>query len=239
VRDRYIPLTVYNSNGIRNGYDTQGIHLTGKAYALLGLNLFSAQSNEVNLLNSNGFSISLTFRTDANIDSKDHVMSLGKYNGDELTAGIEILAEQVRVIVNRQATSLNITKGDLTTIDLVFEKYVGVGDTNEAPNHWFVKIYLNGVLSSLSSQDNSYFTSNLLGNAWYFEDLLCIGARLKNGEVVSSASVHVYDFKVYSSALSDNEIIQNYISSTIYSQLPNGESPSFTLQADLLAKNFI
>jgi hypothetical protein len=58
---------------------------------------------------------------------------------------------------------------------------------------------------------------------WYFNDYLHIGGRIIEGEVYDACSVHVYDFKGYSTALSDNEIIQNYISSTIYSELePNG-----------------
>ena len=77
------------------------MHLTGKSYALLGLNLFSPRANEINLLNSNGFTISTTFRTDANIDESDVVFSLGKYVEEEMVAGIEILAGKVRILVNK------------------------------------------------------------------------------------------------------------------------------------------
>lgn len=239
VQQRYVSLIAHNSNGIRNDFTTQGLHLTGKGYAVLDLNLFSAQANEVNLIGTSGFTISTTFRTNANIDSNDTVLSLGKYIDGEFVAGIEILAEKIRVAVNRQYKELNITKGDLTTVDIVFEKYVGLGDDDTTPNHWFLKIFLNGTLSSLSSWTHSQFTDVSLGTAWYFDDNLCLGARLQNGEVVSSAEVHFYDLKIYSSALSDNEITQNCVSAVIHSELDNGESPSQTLQTELLAKNFI
>jgi hypothetical protein len=219
-------LVGYNVNGLRNGFSTQGIHLTGKSYALLGLNLFSSQSNEVNLLNGNGFTISTTFRTDANVDDSSVVMSLGKYLNDAMVAGIEITASQVKVVVNRQETSLSITKGDLTTIDIALERYVGEGDTVENPTHWFVKIFLNGVLSSLGSYENSQFTTTSLGTGWYFDDYLCLGARIDGEDVISAADVHFYDLKVYSTSLSDNEITQNQVSATIYSELENGANPS-------------
>ena len=239
VQQRFIDLIGYNVNGLRNGFSTQGIHLTGKSYALLGLNLFSSQSNEINLLNGNGFTISTTFRTDANIDNSSVVMSLGKYVNDAMVAGIEITAGQVKVVVNRQETSLSITKGDLTTIDIALERYVGEGDTEENPTHWFVKIFLNGVLSSLGSYESSQFTTTSLGTGWYFDDYLCLGARLDGDDVISAADVHFYDLKVYSTSLSDNEITQNQVSATIYAELENGANPSQTLQNELLSKNFI
>jgi hypothetical protein len=62
-------------------------------------------------------------------------------------------------------------------------------------------------------------TDNSGAYGWYFNDFLHIGGRVVNGEISDPCSVHVYDIKAYSTALSDNEIIQNYISSTIYSQL--------------------
>jgi len=52
---------------------------------------------------------------------------------------------------------------------------------------------------------------------WYFNEYLHLGGRVIGGEITDACSVHIYDFKGYSTALSDNEIIQNYISSTIYS----------------------
>lgn len=239
VHDRYVSLNIYNANSVTNGYSSQGMHMTGKAYALLNLNLFSSEADQTNLISGDGFTISTTFRTDGNIDPSDTVLSFGNYIDDNLAAGIEILAEKIRVLVNNQETSLNITKGDLVTVDIVFEKYVGLGDDDDAPNHWFIKIYLNGVLSSLGSQPDSSFTSNALGTAWYFTTPICLGARVEGEEVISSANVHFYDFKIYSTALSDNEITQNYVSATIYSELANGASPQQTLQTELLSKNFI
>lgn len=240
VQQRYIDLVGYNINGIRNGYSSQGIHLTGKSYALLETNLFSSQANEVNLITgTSGFTISTTFRTNANIDDNAVVMSLGKYEDEQMTAGIEIIASQVRVYVNKQITSLNITKGDLVSIDIIFEKYVGIGDTSDSPNHWFVKIYLNGVLSSLGSYDNNVFISNVENTAWFFDQFLCLGAHVDGDDVISAADVHFYDFKMYSTALSDNEIIQNYISANIYAELDNGENPSTTKQNEMLSNNFI
>jgi hypothetical protein len=52
---------------------------------------------------------------------------------------------------------------------------------------------------------------------WYFSDYMHVGGRVIGNEIYDACSVHMYDIKAYSTALSDNEIIQNYISSTIYS----------------------
>jgi hypothetical protein len=71
------------------------MHLSGKSYVDLELALFSENANEVNLLDGNGWTLSFTFRTDSNVDGSDVVMSMGKYNGTILTAGIEIRANKV------------------------------------------------------------------------------------------------------------------------------------------------
>jgi len=76
--------------------DMQGIHLQGKAYVDLEINMFSENANEVNLLDGNGWTLSFTYRTDSNVDETDVVVSLGKYNNEnELLAGIEIQAGKI------------------------------------------------------------------------------------------------------------------------------------------------
>ena len=42
---------------------------------------------------------------------------------------------------------------------------------------------------------------------WYFNDFLHIGGRVIDGEIYDACSVHVYDIKAYSTALSDNEVV--------------------------------
>lgn len=129
----------------------QGMHLSGKSYADLELALFSENANEVNLLDGNGWTLSFTYRTDSNVDGSDVVMSMGKYNGTTLLAGIEIRANKVIYAVQTSQYNLNLTKGDVTTIDIVGQRYVGPGDTESRPNHWFIKTYVNGVLSLITS----------------------------------------------------------------------------------------
>jgi len=73
----------------------QGIHISGKAWVDLSLNLFSGDANEVNLFSGSGWTLSFTFRTDANVDNSDVVASLGKYKEGKLTAGLEIQAGKV------------------------------------------------------------------------------------------------------------------------------------------------
>jgi len=133
----------------------QGIHLPGKSYVDLELALFSENANEVNLLDGNGWTLSFTFRTDSNVDGSDVVVSMGKYNGTTLTAGIEIRANRVIYAVQTSQYGLNLTKGDVTTVDIVGQRYVGPGDTERAPNHWFIKTYVNGVLSLITSHTQS------------------------------------------------------------------------------------
>ena len=98
----------------------QGVHLSGKAWVDLSINLFSRDANEVNLFSGSGWTLSFTFRTDANIDNSDVVVSLGKYNDEgNLTAGLEIQASKVIYAIQTQQYSTNTTKGDLTTVDIV------------------------------------------------------------------------------------------------------------------------
>lgn len=241
ISERYITLKGHNLNGFMSQTDMQGIHLSGKSWADLELNLFSGNANEVNLLNGIGWTLSFTFRTDANVDDSDVVVSLGKYNGQTLTAGLEIQANKVIYAVQTQQYSQNITKGDLVTVDLVGQKYVGPGDTETTPTHWFIKLYLNGVLSLVTSHSQSeiFNTDNSGTYGWYFSDFLHIGGRVINGEIYDAASTHLYDFKVYSSALSDNEIIQNWASAYIYAELQPNANPDMSTQNDILQRNFI
>ena len=239
IQDRYITLQGHNLSGFMQQTDMQGIHLSGKSYVDLELALFSENANEVNLLDGNGWTLSFTFRTDSNVDDSDVVVSMGKYNGTALTAGIEIRANRVIYAVQTSQYGKNLTKGDITTVDIVGQRYVGPGDTY--PNHWFIKTYVNGVLSLITShtQSQMFNTDNSGTYGWYFSDYMHIGGRVINGEVTDACSVHIYDFKGYSTALSDNEIIQNYISSTIYSQLGPNDNPDMSLQNELLQNNFI
>ena len=241
VQQRYISLIGHNLNYFMAQNDMQGVHLSGKAWADLGINLFSGDATEVNLFNGTGWTLSFTFRTDANVDDSDVVVSLGKWRNNELTAGIEIRANKVIYAVQTTQHSLNITKGDLTTVDIIGERYVGPGDTQSNPTHWFIKTYLNGVLSLITSHSSSeiFNTDNNGTYGWYFEEFLHIGGRVINEEITDAASVHLYDLKAYSSALSDNEVIQNYISSYIYSELQPSASPDMSTQNELLQKNFI
>jgi hypothetical protein len=73
----------------------QGVHLAGKSWVDLGINLFSEESNEVNLFNGSGWALSFTFRADSNVDDSDVVASVGKYRNGELVAGIELRANKV------------------------------------------------------------------------------------------------------------------------------------------------
>lgn len=241
IQDRYVTLQGHNLSGFMQQTDMQGMHLSGKSYVDLELALFSENANEVNLLDGNGWTLSFTFRTDSNVDGSDVVMSMGKYNGTTLTAGIEIQAGKVIYAVQTSQYSLNLTKGDLTTIDIIGQRYVGPGDIQTSPTHWFIKIYINGVLSAVTShtQSQMFNTDNSGTYGWYFNDYMHMGGRVINGEVTDACSVHIYDFKGYSTALSDNEIIQNYISSTIYSQLNPNENPSISVQNEMLQNNFI
>lgn len=241
VQQRYISLVGHDLNQFMSQTDMQGVHLLGNSWVDLGINLFSGDANEVNLFNGNGWSLSFTFRTDANIDDSDIIASLGKYRDGELTAGIEIRANKVVYAVQTTQYILNITKGDLTTIDIIGERYVGPGDTETNPTHWFIKTYLNGVLSYITSHTSSevFNIDNNGTYGWYFDDYLHIGGRVIDGIISDAASVHLYDFKVYSSAISDNEVIQNYISATIYSELQPNTTPNMSKQNELLQKNFI
>ena len=151
VQQRYINLQGHNLAGFMQQSDMQGLHLSGKSYADLELNMFSANANEVNLLDGNGWTLSFTYRADSNVDDSDVIVSLGKYNDSTLLAGIEIQANKIIYAVQTTQTILNTTKGDLTTVDIVGQRYVGPGDGQTSPNHWFIKIYINGVLSSITS----------------------------------------------------------------------------------------
>ena len=241
VQQRYINLIGHNLNYFMNQSDMQGVHLEGKSWVDLGINLFSVNANEVNLFNGTGWTLSFTFRTDANIDDSDVVVSLGKWEDQDICAGIEIRANKVIYAIQKTQYSLNITKGDLVTIDIVAERYIGPGDSEDNPAHWFMKVYLNGVLSLVTSHSSGaiFNTDNNGMYGWYFDEYLHIGGRVINNEITDAASVHLYDLKVYSSALSDNEIVQNYISATIYSELGPNASPNMSDQNEMLQKNFI
>ena len=241
VQQRYISLLGHNLNYFMSQTDMQGIHLTGQSWADLGINLFSDDDNEVNLFKGNGWSLSFTFRTDANVDDTDVVVSMGKYRNGQLLAGLEITATKITYAVQTTQYERNITKGDLITIDLVAQRYVGPGDVETNPTHWFIKTYLNGVLSLITShtQNEIFNTDNSGAYGWYFTDYMHLGGRVINGSIENAASVHIYDIKAYSSALSDNEIIQNQVSSYIYSELGPNSNPDMSLQNELLQKNFI
>lgn len=229
-----VNFTLKGVNGKTSGFlqDSDGVNqipatvLSGEAYGYLEVAdvMFPAVdiSAGVSFFQPQGFHISCTYKAETSSDPNEVICSIGQYENDELRTGYEVTLEKaVCKIGSADTLTVKLPQNELLTVDLDVSLLSGTA--------WYFKIYINGVLSSVSRVLQSDID-------WMFGTDFYFGCRNDNGKRSRFSNISIYDIKIYTSSQSEYAIVQNYISATEQARLRNGMIDA-SLDSELRTKN--
>lgn len=229
-----VNFTLKGVNGKTSGFlqDSDGVNqipatvLSGEAYGYLEVAdvMFPAIDIDasVSFFQPQGFHISCTYKAETSSDPNEVICGIGQYENDELKTGYEVTLEKaVCKIGSADTLTVKLPQNELLTVDLDVSLLSGTA--------WYFKIYINGVLSSVSRVSQSDID-------WMFGTDFYFGCRNDNGKRSRFSNVSIYDIKIYTSSQSEYAIVQNYISATEQARLRNGMIDA-SLDAELRTKN--
>lgn len=207
------------------------LRLSNGAYAKLnGFNYNNNNYTLSNLIITNAFTISLCFKADYHPDDNRTILYCGTtdVNTGDLISGISIDVHDI-YINNRSVTKL--TDNTINYVDITCQK-LEIQDTNDKGeevtyNAYLIKVYIDGVLTAVSKETE--FPK--LGDEIY------LGSRLVANTVDFLCDCNIYNLQLYDSALTDFDIMINYINNKVSTNYVNNQ-PNFALIAEELKTNF-
>ena len=199
-------MEIFNTNGEENGFKyspSMFLRLSSEAYAKIPTNL------DESWVNKDGFTISLTFKTDFHPYNDRTVMFLGdvKSGTNEFYNGIKIDLENVywyftSISKNNEEIShrmvVPIRQNTMNTVDFVYTHTRKSDGTNDG----MAKIFINGKIYSAVEADN-YQSS--LPNTMYLGCAYSSGT----GSTFNYADVNISSLRIFSKALNDMEVVVN------------------------------
>lgn len=228
-------LKTYNSNDLsvitKLNTGLPYLRISNDAYAKL--NNFNYNNNNYtlsNLIITNAFTISLCFKADYHPDDDRTILYCGTtdVNTGDLISGISIDVHDI-YINNRSVTKL--TDNTINYVDITCQK-LEIKDTNDKGeeviyNAYLIKVYIDGVLTAVSKETE--FPN--LGDEIY------LGSRLVGDKVTFLCDCNIYNFQLYDTALTDFDIMINYINNKVSTNYINNQ-PDFSIIAEELKTNF-
>lgn len=207
------------------------LRLSNGAYASLGSFSYNNRNYTLpNLIVTEAFTMSLCFKADYHPDDDRTILFCGTTDATTgiLTGGIAIDAHDV-YINNRSVAKL--TDNSINSVDVTCQK-VTAKDTNDKGEQityvtFIIKVYVDGVLTAVTKE--SAFPT--LSNKIYF------GGRLAGGKPTYLCDCNIYNFQLYDTALTDFDIMINYINNKVSTSYVNNQ-PNFSIIADELKTNF-
>lgn len=207
------------------------LRISNGAYAKVGsFNYNNTNYTIPNLIVTNAFTISLCFKADYHPDDNRTVLFCGStdVNTGDLVSGISIDVHDI-YINNRSITKL--TDDTINYVDITCQK-LDIKDTNDKGeeviyNAYLIKVYVDGVLTAISKETEFPQLSNEI----------YLGSRLIGTKVGFLCDCNIYNFQLYDSALTDFDIMINYINNKVSTNYVNNQ-PNFSIIADELKTNF-
>lgn len=224
-----------NQNNILSGVKQPGttppyFRLSNKAYGVLSNYLINGTTVTLkDLVNSKGdLSISLCFKSDYHTDDGRTVLVLGDYSisGDDyvLSQGIEITVHEVKIKSDKASLSIPLEDSEITNLDITYNN-----STNTT------KVYIDGVMTG-SANDIDLRTvigTNLINPNIY------LGCSKYDSTLFNYADVQYYRLMIYSKALTDYEILLNFLQNQACTNFTEQGLPDGNLIADGFRRNFI
>ena len=153
------------------------------------------------LVNSKGdLSISLCFKSDYHVDDRRTVLVLGDYSilGDNyiLSQGIEVTVHEVKIKSDKASLSIPLEDSEVTNLDITYNN-----STNTT------KVYVDGVMTGSANNIDlrTVIGTNLINANIY------LGCSKYDSNLFNYADVQYYRLMIYSKALTDYEILLNFL----------------------------
>jgi hypothetical protein len=211
------------------------LRISNGAYATLSkIKINGSERSIADIINSsNGdFTISISFKADYHPDDQRTILVCGTVDSStgEIITGFEIDVHDVYVNTSSQ---LRLTDNTINNIDIVCvhsdDDYIDSSGELKKERHYIIKIYLEGALSAVSN----VATFPTMGSIIY------LGGKVY-GDVTDGGwlcDCNIYNLQVYDYALSDFDIVSNYINNRVATTYADGEFDFSIIDAEL-RKNF-
>lgn len=225
---------LYNNNilsGIKqSGNNPPYFRTSNKAYGVLGsYNIGGEKKTFAELVNSrNNFSIQLSFKADYHTDDNRTILVLGDYIDDPLgykfNQGIEIKVHEITIKDSKASLSIPLQDNEITDICISYDN---------ASN--LTKVYVDGVITGSSNTINlkQVIGSNLVDSNIY------IGCSKKDLEFFNYADIQIYRMLIYTKALTDYEVLLNFLQNSSYTHFTEQGLPNGDIIAEGFERNFI
>lgn len=211
------------------------LRISNGAYAKLGnFKVAGTSKTFTNIIagTNNDFTISISFKADYHPDDERTILCLGQLDSQtgQLITGFEIDVHDVYVNTN---SLLRLTDNTVNNIDIVCvhsdDRYIDSSGEEKQERHYIIKVYLEGALSAVGNY--SIFPT--------VSDEIYIGGKVY-GDLNDSGwlcDCNIYNLQVYDHALSDFDIVNNYINNRVASTYKDGNFDFSIIDAEL-RRNF-
>ena len=224
-------LEVYNTNGALSGFLTQDgqsmLRISGEAYGIIDVQPFKDNATELTNWSRQGFSMSVTFKTDVHPFTNRTVFFCGDYNTDEeFSEGIKIGLEDITWSYTdgniKETINCKVQQNVINTVDFI---------VNKNPDKRVVGIFVNGTLN-VAREIKTDFT-------WKSSSKIYLGCDISNaGRIQNYSDVNFYDIKLFRSPLNDKEIVINYMNANARAKLLEDGSIDFVAYNSAKLRNF-
>lgn len=188
-----VACNLYNFNHVTNGWDGYALNLSGRAYAEIDLSPWASNI-------SNGFTFDIYYKTQ-NIGDLDAKV-LWMKNSSTPYQGIFIDTQRCSMMSGSSKTIETYLEDSSEKDNWQHATFVVNRKTN------LMEIFINGVLTQsimISRTEN-----------FKFDGKIYLGARNNEGEMDQQGKCSVRAIHIYNRALTDDEIVNNYISCLSY-----------------------
>lgn len=207
------------------------LRLSNGAYASLGSFKYNNRTFTLpNLIVTNAFTMSICFKADYHPDDNRTILFCGSTDAvtGTLTSGISIDAHDI-YINNRSVAKL--TDESINSVDITCQKVIAkdINDKGEeiTYNTFIIKVYVDGVLTAVTKEAS--FPS--------LSDKIYFGGRIAGNKSTYLCDCNIYNFQLYDTALTDFDIMINYINNKVSTSYINNQ-PNFSIITEELKTNF-
>lgn len=211
------------------------LRISNGAYAKLGsFDIGGTSKTFANIVagTNNDFTISISFKADYHPDDERTILCVGQVDSQtgQIITGFEIDVHDIYV---NTSSLLRLTDNTVNNVDIVCvhsdDKYIDSSGEEKQERHYIVKIYLEGALSAVGN----YSTFPTVGDEIY------LGGKVY-GDTTDGGwlcDCNIYNLQVYDYALSDFDIVTNYINNRVASTYKDSNF-DFEIIDSELRKNF-
>lgn len=188
----------YNTNGwmtetSTTGVETNFLKFTGESYGVMNYDLIKTLGTSQ--LFRNGFTFEILYRTRCIGDLNARVVNCNKYS-DKNEIGFNITTDTIKFNSNGIQLNLDFSEDEWTRVSYVVRKH---------NNGYLMIVYLNGIISKVHAlSDISKFDTT--------DSLLSLNSyKNESGTYSNFGSCEIRNIRIYSKALSSEEIVNNLI----------------------------